>query len=97
MTELQQLTTALKFVLIVTDEEYLLDNDATLSEYLKTIKLMRPQNFDGVYIMGSSGREGHYPVFEVPVARQKMRAGRGLIRYDFQLSVTRGQRSGEVR
>ena len=48
-----------QFLLIVTDEPWL--DEKTLSEYLKTIKLQRPQNFDGIYIMGS---EGHYPVFE---------------------------------
>ena len=50
-------------LLIVTDEPWL--DEKTLSEYLKTIKLQRPQNFDGVYIMGS---EGHYPVFEASLA-----------------------------
>ena len=58
-----------QFLLIVTGEDYLLNDEATLSEYLKTIKLQRPKNFDGVYIMGSPDGEGHYPVFEVPVAR----------------------------
>ena len=59
-----------QFLLIVTCEPSL--DEATLSEYLKTIKLQRPQNFDGVYIMGSyvpdPDGEGHYPVFEVPLA-----------------------------
>ena len=63
-----------QFLLIVTDEDYLLDDAVTLPEHLKTIKLQRPQNFDGVYIMGSPDGEGHYPVFEVPVARYKIRA-----------------------
>ena len=42
-----------QFLLILTDEDYLLDDEATLPEYLKTIKLQRPKNFSGVYIMGS--------------------------------------------
>ena len=54
-----------QFLLIVTDEDYLLDDEATLPEYLKTIKLQRPKNFSGVYIMGSPDGEGHYPVFDV--------------------------------
>ena len=60
-----------QFLLIVTDEDYLLGDEATLPEYLKTIKLQRPKNFDGVYIMGSPDGKGHghYPLFEVPLAR----------------------------
>ncbi len=54
-----------QFLLIVTDEDYLLDDEATLPEYLKTIKLQRPKNFSGVYIMGSPDGEGHCPVFDV--------------------------------
>ena len=59
-----------QFLLIVTCEPWL--DEATLSAYLKTIELQRPQNFDGVYIMGSympdPDGEGHYPAFEVAVA-----------------------------
>ena len=58
-----------QFLLIVTDEDYLLDDEATLPAYLKTIELQRLQSFDGVYIMGSPDGENHYPVFEIPVAR----------------------------
>ena len=61
-----------QFLLIVTDEDWL--GEATLSEYLQTIKLQRPRHFDGIYVMGSyipdpdGDGEGHYPVFEVPLA-----------------------------
>ena len=47
-------------------------DEETLSEYLETIELQRPQNFDGVYTMASympdNDGEAHYPVFEVPLA-----------------------------
>ena len=59
-----------QFLLIVTCEPYL--DEETLSGYLKTIKLQQPWHFDGVYVMGSympdPDGEGHYPVFEVPLA-----------------------------
>ena len=62
-----------QFLLIVTGEDYLLNDEATLSEYLEIIKLQRPKNFDGVYIMGSympdPDGEGHCPVFDVPLVR----------------------------
>ena len=56
-----------QFLLIVTDEPRL--DEVTLDEHLKTIKLQRPQNFDGVFVMTSyvpDGRgHGHHPLFEV--------------------------------
>ena len=61
-----------QFLLIVTCEPYL--DEATLSEYLKIIKLQRPRHFDGIYVMMSyvpnpAGKgHGHYPLFEVPFA-----------------------------
>ena len=60
-----------QFLLIVTDVPWL--DEETLSEYLRTIKLQKPRNFDGIYLMMSyvpnpagKGR-GRYPVFEVPL------------------------------
>ncbi len=63
---------AKQFLLVVTDEPWL--DQATLADYLRTIKLQPPRNFDGVYVMMShvpnpTGRgRGHHPVFEVPWA-----------------------------
>ena len=61
-----------QFLLIVTDEPYLVYDAATLFEYLKTIQLQRPRHFDGIYVMGSYGPDGeghgHHPVCEVPLA-----------------------------
>ena len=60
-----------QFLLIVTDEPWL--DEATLSAYLRTIKLQKPRNFDGIYLMMSyvpnpDGKgHGRYPVFEVPL------------------------------
>ena len=59
-----------QFLLIVTDEPWL--DEATLSEYLETIRLQRPRYFDGIFVMGSyvpdgEGR-GHHPIFEAPLA-----------------------------
>ena len=55
-----------QFLLIVTDEPWL--DEATLSEYLKTIRLQRPRHFDGIFVMGSyvpdGEGHGHYPVSE---------------------------------
>ncbi len=56
-----------QFLLIVTDEPWL--DETTLSKYLKTIKLQPPRNFDAIYIMTS-----YIAVFEVPLAKSKMRA-----------------------
>ena len=60
-----------QFLLIVTDEWYLIE--ATLPEYLKTIELQQPRNFDGIYVMTSympnPDEQGCYPVFEVRLVR----------------------------
>ena len=59
-----------QFLLIVTDEANL--DEATLSEYLKTIELQQPRHFDGIYVMMSytpnPAEQGYYPVFEVCLA-----------------------------
>ena len=63
-----------QFLLIVTDEPWFIHAGSTvLPEYLEIVKLPRPRNLDGVYIMGSSMTDGdsedaHYPVFEIPLA-----------------------------
>ena len=45
-----------QFLLIVTCEPSL--DEATLSEYLKTIRLQRPRHFDGIFVMGSYVPDG---------------------------------------
>ena len=61
-----------QFLLIVTDEWYLTEA-TTLPEYLKTIELQQPRNFDGIYVMTSympnPDEQGCYPVFEVRLVR----------------------------
>ena len=45
-----------QFLLIVTGEPSL--DEATLSEYLKTIRWQRPRHFDGIFVMGSYVPDG---------------------------------------
>jgi len=53
------------FLLIFTPELYLQHH---LAEYLAKTEVVRPENFDRVFVMGYAPRDGH-PVFEVRLSR----------------------------